>query len=423
MSPVALSCRVSQRGSSSPTNQRSFTISNGRIEIPDHSEKPATGIIMLEGEGSASALGEIANSEPLRILTKEKQVPGDLKGKASARVQVSFPFIKNLKEEDVEYSAKITLKDFTSEKPIRGHRIKDGDVTIGTDGKRIDIAGGGVIDGIKTSLDLTTSTDDSVELASNFTMQLFDDDRRNLGLDLGQWLRGGVGVKIAQGGGSGSVTKVEVDLSKASLVIDEIGWSKKPNVKGKATFDVIQKGDAIDVENVVISGDGFLAEGSAKLDTKEGLKSLTISRLELSRGDRLRLDVVQSNKDFYTLRLTGGLLDLRGKLMSSNLGASESSVEPLKSSYALNVAIDKVVGLSGHTITNFEASQHVVGGKDKTIRVRGLIDGQSSLEVSTKAADQPVLHVSAGNGWRFVPLHGGDRPGAWRAAGHVSGAA
>ncbi len=378
---------------------------------------------MLEGEGSASALGEIANSEPLRILTKEKQVPGDLKGKASARVQVSFPFIKNLKEEDVEYSAKITLKDFTSEKPIRGHRIKDGDVTIGTDGKRIDIAGGGVIDGIKTSLDLTTSTDDSVELASNFTMQLFDDDRRNLGLDLGQWLRGGVGVKIAQGGGSGSVTKVEVDLSKASLVIDEIGWSKKPNVKGKATFDVIQKGDAIDVENVVISGDGFLAEGSAKLDTKEGLKSLTISRLELSRGDRLRLDVVQSNKDFYTLRLTGGLLDLRGKLMSSNLGASESSVEPLKSSYALNVAIDKVVGLSGHTITNFEASQHVVGGKDKTIRVRGLIDGQSSLEVSTKAADQPVLHVSAGNGWRFVPLHGGDRPGAWRAAGHVSGAA
>ncbi|SNY93778.1 Protein of unknown function [Cohaesibacter sp. ES.047] len=377
--------------------ERSFTISSGRIEIPDHSEKPATGIIMLEGSGSAKALGEIVDSAPLHVLAKEKHTPDDVAGRAKARVQVSFPFIKNLKQDDVVYSAKITLEDFSSRNNIRGHSIKDATLTIGTDGKRIDIAGNGVMDGIKTNLDLTTSTDDSVELASNFQLQLFDDDRRNLGLDLDKWLRGPVAVKIAQSGGARSVTKVEVDLSKASLVMDEIGWRKKPNVSGKATFDVIQSGDDVTVENISISGDGFKAEGAAELHAKEGLKSLTISKLELSRGDRLRLDVVQSKKNFYTLRATGSILDLRGKLLASNLGASGEGAPPMQSGYVINASFDKVIGLSGHTITNFEGSQHVERGKVKSVRVRGLLDGQSSLEVSTKAAKQPVLHVSTGN--------------------------
>ncbi|PLW77440.1 hypothetical protein C0081_08895 [Cohaesibacter celericrescens] len=370
---------------------RHFGINSGKFEIPDHSQKPATGVVVIDAEGTASALGEIVDSEPLHVLRSEKQTASGLKGKASAKVMVRFPFIKDLKKEDVDYSAKVDLKDFSSAKPIRSRKIEKAELTINTDGTRVDIAGAGTIDGLVTRLDLTTSTDDSLSFASNFELLLSDDDRRKMGLDISQWLRGPVMVKVKQGGDRQDVTRVEVDLTKALLAIGEIGWSKKPNVRGKATFDLIQRGDSYQVRSVSVEGDGFSATGSADLSKADGLQKLTISKLHLSRGDRLRIDAVQSKKDFYTIRLTGEVLDLRGKLMANPLNGTNENLS--KDSYVLNANIKKVIGLSGHSIVNLTATQHVINGKDQSIRAKGLLDGRAKLDVTTKAGERPTVHI------------------------------
>ena len=243
---------------------RSFAISSGKFEIPDHSEKPATGILALDGSGSAKAFGEIVDSEPLHVLRSEQQTPEGVKGKAHVRVQISFPFVKPLKKEDVNYSARIELVDFSSDHTIRGREISDADLVIDTDGSRVDIEGTGKIDSLSTKIDLTTSTDHSVSPSSKFELVMSDDDRRRMGLDIGKWLHGPIRVKVAQNGKNEDVTHFSVDLTKSVITLDEIGWSKKINVRGQATFDLTQVGSVYKVKNIKVQGDGFLAQGRCR---------------------------------------------------------------------------------------------------------------------------------------------------------------
>ena len=385
---------------------RRFAIKSGMIEIPDHSEKPPIGVVVVDGEGDAAALGEIADSDPLNVLSQEKNKPGDLSGSAHARVKVRFPFLKDLKKEEVDYSAKIELKDFSSAASIRGYKLSDADLSINTDGARIDIAGKGKVDGLETDLDLVTSTDDSVAFSSKFALKLNDDDRRNLGIDLSDWLRGPVFVKAQQDGAQEGVTRFDVDLTKAVIALDEIGWSKKANVRGRARFALIDKGGTLLVQDAELSGDGFEAVATAEIDKQSGLKKLTVANLKLSRGDRLRLDVVQSQPDFYTARLTGDLLDLRGKFLTGSVGAPAKKDSGAKGSFRINMALNKVVGLSGHTLKDFTASILTVNGKDKSIKAKGLIDGRSELSVDTKQEKYPTVQISSGDAGALLRFTG-----------------
>ena len=149
----------------------------------------------------------------------------------------------------------------------------------------------------------------------------------------------------------------------------------------------------------------FWLRVGAEVDAKNGLKSLKISNLRLSRGDRLWLNVVQNKKNFYSVRLTGDVLDLRGRLMSNPTGQGTADDKGSKDSYSLSASIKKVIGLSGHVINDLVANVQVVNGKEKSVRVRGLLDGRSNLEVNTKNGKVPTLHLSsddAGALFRFA---------------------
>ncbi|TLP48964.1 hypothetical protein FDK21_04775 [Cohaesibacter sp. CAU 1516] len=385
---------------------RRFPINSGLIEIPDHSEKPPIGVVVVDGEGDAAALGEIADSDPLNVLAQEKHKPGDLSGRAHARVKVRFPFLKDLKKEEVDYSAKIELKDFASAASIRGYKLNDATLSINTDGSRIAIVGNGLVDGLKTDLDLVTSTDDSVAFSSKFALKLDDDDRRKMGFDLSDWLRGPIFVKARQDGNEEGVTHFEVDLTKAVIALDEIGWRKKANVRGTAIFALADKGGLLSVRDAKLTGDGFDAVGSAEIDKQSGLQKLTVANLRLSRGDRLRLDVVQSQPDFYTVRLTGDLLDLRGKFLSGSIGAPTQKGAAPTGSYRINMAVKRIIGLSGHTLSDFTASILTMKGKDKSIKAKGLIDGRSQLSVDTKQDKHPTVQISSGDAGALLRFTG-----------------
>ena len=79
-------------------SKRYFAISDGRFEIPDHSQKPATGILTLQGEGSALAFGEIVDSDPLNTLKKEKQKVSDLFRYCKCQGSPQFPIHQVLED-------------------------------------------------------------------------------------------------------------------------------------------------------------------------------------------------------------------------------------------------------------------------------------------------------------------------------------
>ena len=387
-------------------SKRHFTIESGRFEIPDHSMKPTEGILNLEGKGLASVLGEIVDSEPMEILKSEKLQASKIKGKAHAKVKLAFPLIKDLREEQVSYDASVQLQNFTSDLPVRDRLISDADLTIETDGQHVEIGGTGKVDGLEAAINVSTSTDNSLALSSNVSLVLSDADRRKLGLPLDDWLRGPVPIKIKQTAKQMDRYFVSADLTKAVLSFPEIGWKKNKNVRGEATFEVIQKGKAFEILNIRIEGDGFSATGGAELDRKDGLKRLVIDQLQLSRGDLLTFKAVQTGKDAYKLSLNGALLDLRGRLQGGGLDAGgRSGKSGNRSSYDLDISLAKVIGLSGHVISNLKGTYRVARGLDNYIQMRGKIDGRSSIAIDTKKGKAPTVHISTDNAgalFRFV---------------------
>nr|WP_321459271.1 AsmA-like C-terminal region-containing protein [uncultured Cohaesibacter sp.] len=382
-----------------------FPVSKGRFEIPDHSQKPATGVLVLDGEGDAVAFGEIVDSDPLNTLKQEKQKASDLSGKASAKVRLSFPFIDPLRLEDVDYDAQITLRAVDSKAPLRGHSVANADVVINTDGKRMDIKGQATVDGVRAALELISSTDDSVVSSSSFDMVLNDADRSRFGLGLEDWLRGPVSVRAIQRGDRPNVTTVEADLTKAELDLKILGWSKKPNVRGSAGFDLVDKGDHFSVENLSVSGDGFDASGAVEIDKDDGLQSLRIDELVLSRGDRLSVDVTRNGQGPYHVNVDGDVLDLRGKLLKSPFIANDAKGGEAEDAI-LNARIKKVIGLSGHAITGLIATVQVENGMPRNIQLNGMLDGSNPIEVTTKMEQYPTVHLDASDAGNFLRFLG-----------------
>lgn len=381
-------------------------ISSGRFEIPDHAQRPATGVLVLETNGSAAALGAIVDHEPLSVLKTEKLKADKLRGKATARVKLSFPFKKNLKKEDVTYSAKVNLRQFSSALPVRGRRIEKANLAINTDGKRVDISGKGIIDGLQANIDVETSTDASVKLKSNVKLVMSERDRAKIGLDLGEWLQGPVSVAIKQNGSLKHRYDVEVDLSKSVLRLDEIGWIKKSGVKGKATFQVLTKGNLYEVSSLNISGQGFKATGEAKIHAKQGLKSLVIHNLSLSRGDRLSVRATQRKGKLLDIFVSGKLLDLRGKLVQGPLNSQGSSSKKSTSSYHLKAKIDRVIGMNGSVMSGLNARHSVSRGKDTEIFISAKLNGRSDFKVDTKKGTSPTFHISASDAGSFLRFMG-----------------
>jgi hypothetical protein len=388
----------------SKTGQR-LPITSGRFEIPDHAQRPATGILVLEAKGSAAALGAVVDHEPLSVLKTEKLKADKLTGKATARVKLSFPFKKDLKKKDVTYSAKVDLAQFSSSLPVRGRKIEKANLAINTDGKRVDISGKGIIDGLQANIDVETSTDASVELKSNVKLVLSERDRARLGLDMGDWLQGPVSVAIKQNGTSKSRYDVNVDLTKSVLRLDEIGWTKKSGVKGKASFQVLAKGDLFEVSSLNVSGQGFKATGEAKLHTKQGLKSLVINNLSLSRGDQLSIRATQRKGKLLDIFVSGKLLDLRGKLVQGPIGSKGASKKS-NASYHLKAKIDRVIGMNGSVMSGMNARHSVSRGKDTEIFVSAKLNGRSDFKVETRPGTPATFHISANDAGSFLRFMG-----------------
>lgn len=387
---------------------REFPIRSGKVEIPDHSQKPATGIVVLEGKGSASALGEIINSDPMNVLRQEKLVAKGLSGSADAKVRLSFPFVKKPRKEDVVYSAKVDLHNFSSDEPVRGRKVEGANLVITTDGRRVDINGKGKIDGLDASVSMVTSTDKSIALKGNVKLELTEKDRRALGIHLDDWVKGPVSVELLQQGNKPGHYLVKADLTQATLSIDEIGWTKKAGVAGDLSFETIQDDTRFDISRIKLSGDGFQGQGSAIVDLKTGLEKLVVRQLRLSRGDSFSLIADKSASGLYKIDLKGDLLDLRGVFKSRSFasGANKKDAGTRDISYDLVAKIKRLVGLGGHVVNNFEGLHQVRKGKDVLIKAEGQIDGRAPISISTEKAKQPKFFIVSQDAGAFLRFTG-----------------
>jgi len=351
-------------------------VANGAFAIDDVFDPASEGVVDVRLSGSAGALGEIANAEPFRVLEQRGLAPADLSGTAEASVSLRVPLdIEEGKDPaaQVDWQVVVTGTDLGSAKPVDGRMFSDADVAIAVTKDEVTINGSARIDGIRAEVSmaqpLTGDGGDAPGSRQAASLALDREARLRLGLDIEDIVSGTVDAQVRSVPGGGE--RYDLDLQRARLVIPGVGWSKGIGVPATMKFDLIPEEGGSRVENMVLSGEGFGFEGSARLADDQGLVSASVTKFRLRPGDDVSIELAAEGSG-YAITAEGTSFDARG-VIAEMMGDVEDGGDT--SNVSVKAKIRKLRGFGGRTINDAEASFTAKDGVPRALTLSGSLRG------------------------------------------------
>ncbi len=269
-------------------------IDAGAFAIPNAAKRPADGIVEFQLSGPIAAIAEVANADPINALAARGLSPNDLSGTADASLSVRFPLRDKIDEGDVDWKVVAKTKNAASKAPIDGRILTKADVTLTVTPDDVTVYGKAKIDGVAAdvSMSMPTATDGAKALPGERQVRLVLDDaaRKRLGVGLEDVLSGTVTATVTDA--DSGAQHYTLDLRRARVVLQGIGWSKGIGVPATLSFDIAKTKAGQSVQNLVLKGDGFGLTGSAELDSSFNLISADIENMSLHAGE---LDLAQAD--------------------------------------------------------------------------------------------------------------------------------
>lgn len=375
-------------------------ITQGRFEIIDFAKRNPDTRLNLNLEGTTASLAQIADREPLRAISG-KDLPLDgLSGTAKAKISTAFPIKRALSLDDVIYDIEVVLLKFKSKKAIEGHIIDNANVTIKAQPESLHIFGTARIDGLNAEIDLQDAEgikDDSLNVATILNKQ----ERDRLGLDLRSWLKGPVGVQIEKNEQSDN-DEYTIDLTKATLRIQELGWAKKSGKPASAKFILSTKGNVKEARNLVIKAPGLKIRGSLILDG-DTLRSMNFDEVTVTNQGTLKL-AIERKKNVRHIKIRGG------QIYVENIIDSLFSGEKDDESWHYDLILDSLIGKSKEAVRNVRIIAEQKNGALTSFDLKGKFSSGSQVigDISTIAGIGRAIAITtpdAGAAVRFLGLY------------------
>ncbi len=375
--------------------------------IPNVAKRPSDGVLEFQLAGPAAALGEIADSDPLNALSQRDIAPTDLSGTAEASLSVRFPLRDKIDEADIDWKVVVNTKGAASKAPVEGRLISDADVALTISPDDITVYGKAKIDGVRADVSMSlpvtgTTATESRPGERQVRMVLDDEARKRLGVGLDEVLSGTVTALVTDG--EDGAQHYELDLRRARVVLQGLGWSKGIGVAATLSFDITDSKDGRSVDNLVLKGDGFGLTGSAKLDSGFNLISADIDNLSLRKGDSLSLRLTRG-KSGYGISARGAAFDLRGLIAHVRDRNEQAGGFP---DIAIDARIDKLIGYNQEVISGASLTMVSVGGETQKVSFAGAMGGNKIALDYSVTANGTTLSGNAADGGRllrFVDLY------------------
>ncbi len=153
---------------------------------------------------------------------------------------------------------------------------------------------------------------------------LDDEERKKIGVDLGEFLRGPMAVKadLADLADPEGRIDIEADLSKSEMQIAAISGRGR-RFQDQCELRLLQQGEkGRRIEDLVIKGEGLLIRGDVSLLPKGGMKEARLSEVRLSDENRFAL-TMSNGENGSTITINGDSFDAR-PLIRSMFGATRS---------------------------------------------------------------------------------------------------
>jgi hypothetical protein len=405
---------ISQGAADTPAG-RKLNFSDFSFEVPDLAPKPSPAKVRFRVDGSIPAAAEILASDRLSDLSGTPVDPNSSKGNFSAVITMGLPVKNALTKADTAYTAVADLSGFAADKLVMNQKLEASALKLIANNAGYQVRGDVKINGQQALLDYRKPAEGDADVKLAATLD--DASRARLGIDLGPAVSGAIPIKLVGKIGSGdhdSRLGIEADLT--SLKLDNIlpGWVKTAGKSGKATFNVVQKGQSTRLEDIVVDGGGVSIKGSLEVDQNGDLVNANFPVYSPTEGDKTSLRAERAADGVMKVTMRGDVFDGRGFLKSAISGKEGDAKSKTRNmDFDVDLKLGAVAGFNGEALRSVDGKFSRRNGAFKSFALSGKLgrDGTpvtADLRGRTQGQGRELIVLQtndAGAFFRFTDMY------------------
>ncbi len=402
-------------------------LDSGRIVKIDNGTFAAHGIMNEEVQGifgfnltsPIDAMVDFASQPDLNLIKTDLTKFPKLQGTAKVAIDLQFPLIKNVPKERVEFSTKIGIEDAAITNVLPGVDLTEGNLTVDVAKDVISVTGPAKINGLDAKVLWKKPRGDGPAI-SQISSILNEKTREKLGLKIADYLAGPtpVNAEVSTNEKGQTVVKADVDLSKASMKLQALGWKRPAQDDTTASFTVTtSEGGIRNVSDFKLDGPGLKLRGNMEIAAAGIMKSVTMDEIRLDEDNVFSATIVPG-EDNLSLLVTGNNFDARPYIQSmispvqsdeTAKPAAEGSSAP-NQDFTLQAKFKHVTAFRGEAVNDVTATLRTRAGKVAEANISGTFLSGQPLRIK-------VTPLPAG---RDMKVYTGDGGAAVRAANFYS---
>lgn len=358
-----------------------IAISDTVFQVPDLRESGIkTGVLKLTAKGPAKSLATLLDAEPFTVLSRNDLAPEDVAGSGALTLNARFALVKDVRVDDVDWDLSGSLKGFSNSRAIRGHKLSGADLTFDVDEGSLSLKGRGRLDGLPANLDLVVPFDNAdgkaVAARQGVVIEATAAQLAERGIDIRGFVNGPLKLTTED---TEAGQSYQVDLTRASIELADLGWSKSPGVAARAQFRMGESGGQREIRGFRLTSEGVEVEGNITLTGTGDLERAEFSRFALRASDDASLRLSKRGKQI-TVDLRANRLDARG-LVANLSGKGGAGGDGDKTAMKITAEIGQLIGFNGVTLSDVTLAMSKSGGELRSLDLSGSSGGKSVFQV------------------------------------------
>ena len=305
---------VSGQGATVSTKVGDIAIANIGFTMGGSPERQ---VLEISGDlsGRISSLVALLKEQQPEAL-EDSEIPFDveaLKGQLSLSLVSTIVLDDKGETTSLDYAVNGVIQDFASTAPIENHTIGNGQLSFVASQQGYRVAGQADFDGLPADVVIEGVMAEEAPPPSILLSATLDaDDLKKMGFDASKFLKGK--VKFVAKPMPDTSIQMAVDVTDATLTIEDLGITKAWGVPGSLKASILQKDDVTEISQVDVGFGDVKLQGSIGFDTKANeLRSAEFTSFALSPDDSAQLSVTPVSGG-YQVRVRGEQLDLKPML-------------------------------------------------------------------------------------------------------------
>lgn len=397
------------RGTIDLSSGRKLTISAGTFEaVKTQQGQPPFARIKFRVEGPADGVAELLAAEPLKDAADIALDPATMRGNLAAHVTLAFRLKAQVKQADIAYAVDADLTSFTAEKLVRGQKVEAAALRISATQEAMLVKGDVKIAGTPANVEMRKARDQA-EADIRVAMVVDDAARGRLGVDLGQAVTGSIAVKAS---GRFNLNEregrllVEADLAQARISDLIPGWVKPSGKAARASFALVNKGQGVRLEDVVVEGAGASVKGSLELDGNGDIVQAAFPTFAGSDGDRASLRAERGPDGTLKVFIRGDLYDGRAFMKTALAGKKPEQRSSKSMDIDLDIKLGAITGHHGEVLRSLELRMARRAGQVRSFSLSGKVgqDAQIAGDLRARGGGRHVIYVESNDAGALLRL-------------------